>query len=245
MGGVQKNMESEDIETNPGPVNGLLSFCTWNLNSISTHDFIRVSLLEAYNTVYSYDLIGIVETHLNGNIDIDKLNLNGNYFINSNHPQNRKRGGVGLYIKESFPCRRRSDLEILPECIVSEFHINRRKYFFVALYRSLSQSQAQFQDFINNFENLVSTLADESPHCMIITGDLNCRSANLWEGDIDNEEGISLEALTTDIGLYQMISEPTHFMGSSRSCIDLVLTNPILFLKLVFTLHCMSSVITK
>ena len=97
-----------------------------------------MSLLEAYNTVYSYDLIGIVETHLDGNIDIEKLNLNGYYFINSNHPQNRKRGGVGLYIKESFPCRRGSDLEILPECIVSEFHINRRKHFFAVLYRSPS-----------------------------------------------------------------------------------------------------------
>ena len=228
----KKNIESGDIETNPGPINRLLSFCTWNLNSISAHDFIRVSLLEAYNAVYSYDLIGIVETHLDGDIDIDKLNLNGYYFINSNHPQNRKRGGVGLYIRESFPYRRRSDLEILPECIVSEFHINRRKYFFVVLYRSPSQNQAQFQDFIHNFESLVSKIADESPHCMIITGDLNCRSTNWWEGDIDNEEGISLEASTTDLGLYQMISEPTHFMGSSRSCIDLVFTDqPNIFLE--------------
>ena len=67
---------------------------------------------------------------------------------------------------------------------------------------------------------------------MIITGDLNCRSTNWWEGDIDNEEGISLEPLTTDIGLYQMITEPTHFMGSSRSCVDLVLTDqPNIFLE--------------
>ena len=126
----KKNMEGGDIETNPGPINRLSSFCTWNLNSIYAHDFIRFSLLEAYNTVYSDDLIGIVETHLDGDIDIDKLNLNGYNSINSNYPQNAKRGGLGLYIKESFPCRRRSDLEILPECIVCEFHINRSKYFF-------------------------------------------------------------------------------------------------------------------
>ena len=49
---------------------------------------------------------------------------------------------------------------------------------------------------------------------------------------IDNEEGISLEASTTDLSLYQMISEPTHFMGSSRSCIDLVFTDqPNIFLE--------------
>ena len=108
-------------------LNRLFSFCTSNLNSSSAHDFIGVSLLEAYNTVYSYDLIGIVETHLDWDADIDKLNLNGYYFFNSNNPQNRKRGGIRLYIKQSFLCRSRSDLEILLECIVSEFHINRRK----------------------------------------------------------------------------------------------------------------------
>ena len=151
-------MEGGDIETNPGPINRLSSFCTWNLNSIYAHDFIRFSLLEAYNTVYSDDLIGIVETHLDGNIDIDKLNLNGYNSINSYNPQNAKRGGLGLYIKESFPCRRRSDLEILPECIVCEFHINRRKYFLVVLYRSPSQNQAQVQYFNNNFEILLSKL---------------------------------------------------------------------------------------
>ena len=73
-------MVSGDIETNPGQINRLFSFCTSNLNSSSTHDFIRVSLLEAYNTVYSYDLIGIVETHLDWDADIDTLNLNGYYF---------------------------------------------------------------------------------------------------------------------------------------------------------------------
>ena len=203
-------MESGDIETNPGPINGLFSFCTWNLNSISAHDFICVLLLEASNTVYSYHLIRVVEMHLNGDIAIDKLNLNGYYFINSNHPQNRKRGGIGLYIKESCPCRRRSDLEILPECIVSEFHII--KCFFIVLYQSPSQNQAQFQDFINNFERLVSRIANESPNCINITGDLNYQSTNWWEGDIVNEEGISLEASKTDPDLYQIISEPTHFM---------------------------------
>ena len=163
--------------------------------------------------------------HLDGDIDIDKLNLNGYYFINSNHPQNGKRGGVGLYIKESFPCKRRSDLATLPECIVCDFHMNRRKCFLVVLYRSPNQNRTRFQDFTNNFEGLVSKIADESPYCIMIAGDLNCRSANWWEGDIDNEEGLSLEALTTYLGLYQMIPEPNHFMGSPRSCIHLVFTD--------------------
>ena len=56
-----------DIEANPGPDKATLSFCSWNLNSICAHDFTRVSLIKAYNSVHNYDLkIGIVETHLDG-----------------------------------------------------------------------------------------------------------------------------------------------------------------------------------
>ena len=36
---------SGDVETNPGPET--LSFCSWNLNSIIAHDFLRISLIEA------------------------------------------------------------------------------------------------------------------------------------------------------------------------------------------------------
>ena len=85
---------SGDVEKNPGPET--LNFCTWNLNSISAHDFLLVSLIEAYNSVYNYDLIGIVEPHH------DRLALDGYSFIKSNHPQNVKRGGVGLYVKDSL-----------------------------------------------------------------------------------------------------------------------------------------------
>ena len=46
---------SGDLETNPGPET--LDFCTWNLNSITAYDFLLVSLMEAYNSVYNYDLI--------------------------------------------------------------------------------------------------------------------------------------------------------------------------------------------
>ena len=49
--------------------------------------------MEAYNSVYHYDLIGIVETLLDRTVDEEKLSLNGYAFIKNNHPQNMKRGG--------------------------------------------------------------------------------------------------------------------------------------------------------
>ena len=94
----------------------------------STHDFLRVSLIEAYNSLYKYDLIGIVETHIDCTVDEDRLSLDGYTFIKENHPQNVKRGGVGLYVRDSLPSKNRSDLVTLPECVVCEIELNRKKY---------------------------------------------------------------------------------------------------------------------
>ena len=65
----------------------------------------------------------------------------------------------------------------------------------------------------------------ENPFCVIITGDFNCRSTQWWESDIESNEGGLFEPITADNGLHQLISEPTHLMGDSKSCIDLTLTD--------------------
>ena len=122
---------SGDIETNPGQ--GTLDFCCWNLNSIAANDYLRVSPIEAYNSVYNYDLIGIAETHLDSTVDKDRLALDCYTFIQNNHPQNVERGGVGLYVKDTLPSNERFDLLTLPECSVCEIQLNRKKYFFVVI----------------------------------------------------------------------------------------------------------------
>ena len=42
---------------------------------------LRVSLIEAYNSIYNYDLIGIFEAYLDNSIDEGRLSLNGYTFI--------------------------------------------------------------------------------------------------------------------------------------------------------------------
>ena len=85
---------------------------------------------------------------------LDKLVINGYTFIKNNHPQNVKRGGVGLYVKDSLPLRERIDLATLPECIVCEIQLNRKKYFFVVVYRSPSQDQNEYDNFMIEFESI-------------------------------------------------------------------------------------------
>ena len=191
---------SGDVETNLGPET--LDFCFLNLNSITAHDFLRVLLIEAYNSVLNYDLISIVETHLDSTIDKDRLALDCYSFIKANHPQNVKRGGVGLYIKYSLPSKSRSDLVTLPECIVYEIQLNRKNYYFVVAYRSPSQNQTEFDNFTIDFELMLSKMYAENPFCVIITGDFNCRSTQWLENDIENNEGKLFEPLTSDLGLH-------------------------------------------
>ena len=67
---------SSDIEVNPGPKPSSFknfSICHWNLNSISSHDFLKVKLLTAYNALQNFDIICISESYLNSEIFHDKL----------------------------------------------------------------------------------------------------------------------------------------------------------------------------
>merc|ERR1712148_10119 len=76
---------SLDIHPNPGPPefhkkdykDGFLSFCNWNLNSLSKNNFYRITLLEAHNSIFNYDLISLCETSLNESFKTDDIRLSG------------------------------------------------------------------------------------------------------------------------------------------------------------------------
>ena len=57
--------------------------------------------MEAYNSVYNYGSIGIVEIHLDRTVDDERLSLDGYSLHRHEHPQNIKMGSVGLYVKDS------------------------------------------------------------------------------------------------------------------------------------------------
>ena len=67
-------------------------------------------------------------------------------------------------------------------------------------------------------------MQSEAPFSFVITGDVNCHSNQWWGDDIENTKGKVFELLTSDRSLHQLISEPTHLMNNSKSCIDLIFT---------------------
>ena len=125
---------SSDVHPNPGPPpnnfsNGFLSFCNWNLNTLSKDDFYRISLLEAHNTIFKYDIISLCETSLNGEINVPENALPGYLYHPLNNPTGEKSGGVGIFYKESLPLRIREDLSF-DECLVSELTFGHKNIFF-------------------------------------------------------------------------------------------------------------------
>ena len=55
-----------DVEENPGPKpSSSFCICHWNLNSISAHNYIKLSLLRAYVSTHKFDVICISKTYLN------------------------------------------------------------------------------------------------------------------------------------------------------------------------------------
>ena len=181
-------------ELNPGRKDvKYLSLCHWNLNSITAHDFAKVSAIKAFNTTKNFDFVCLSESYLDSDISsVDKnLCLDGNKLIRADHPKNIKQGGVCIYYRETLPVKI-VQLNYLPECLVCEINYN-KKIFIVTLYRSPSQSTDEFDEFLRGFEDVIDYINQCNPYFTLITGDFNARCNRWWENDSNNTEGVSID----------------------------------------------------
>ena len=146
-----------DIEANPGPKYSSLTFCHWNLNGLTAHDSIKISLLQTYITQHNYDIICLSETFLNSSIETndDRISIDEYNLIRADHPSDSKRGGVCIYYKEHIPLIKRDDICTLDNCLVTEIRSPGEKCFSTCICRSPSQSHDVFDDFCTKFDLLL------------------------------------------------------------------------------------------
>ena len=133
------------LEINPGPKRTpkvSLSICHLNLNSISAHNYVKLSLLRAYLALHKFDIIYFSETYLNSSNspDDETLQISGYNLACSDHLINSKRGGLCIYYKNYLPLRIIS-VNYLSEFINFEIMIGNKICNFITLYRSPSQNQ--------------------------------------------------------------------------------------------------------
>ena len=91
---------NNDISKNPGP-QFQSNFLNLILYSIVKDNFHRVSLIEAHNSLFTYDLISICETCLNDLVELPGILLDEYPFVPVNNPAYTIRGGVGLFYKKN------------------------------------------------------------------------------------------------------------------------------------------------
>ena len=146
------------------------------MNGIIARDRIKIPLIEAYNSIFHYDIIALSETIINNSVQDEDIFIEGfsKEIFRSDHPSGDKKGGVCIYFKETLPIKRRKDLETMQETVVTEIILRRKKIFFVAIYRSPNQSSEEFDLFQENLQNIIDNIKDLRPHCVILTGDFNC-----------------------------------------------------------------------
>ena len=212
---------SNDVETNPGDfVNNFFTFCNWNLNSLAKDDFYRV------NSIHNYDFISICETSLNDTVDLPDEMLENYTFVSCNNPSNTRRG-VGLFYKNDLPVKIRTDLSF-EEPTVIEVVFGRKKVFFTVIYKSPSYCHGtpEFELFLNNFEALYENIKKDNPFAGFFAGEFNGHSQLWWNDGDTNAEGKEIEQLTSQMGLNQLLEEPTNFEPNKNpSCIDLIFTD--------------------
>ena len=134
---------SGDIELNPGPqTENSVRFFHWNLNGICARNGVKIPLSEAYNSLYKYDAIAVSESMLDSKVRDEEISIEGfsKEVFRNDHPSDSKIGGICMYFREGLPIQRRKDLELLPEIIVADIKVGRKKMFIITVYRSPSQS---------------------------------------------------------------------------------------------------------
>ena len=159
-----------------------LSFVVWNLDSLPTVDFARIPLVESFQITYDVDIFGVCESMLTENISNEDILTNGfspDPFRSDKDPDTRN-GGVCMYFKEYLPIKERRDLEILPETIVVEIKLERKKVFIVLSYRHPNTSNDELVEYISLLENIYKYIWKEYPTGSILCGDFNARSPLFW-----------------------------------------------------------------
>ena len=82
-----------DIKLNPGPKNlktKLFSVCHCNLNSLTTHNYSKLTQLKAYISLYKCDFMCLSETYLNSTTPANLFEIDGYNLVRADHPDKIK-----------------------------------------------------------------------------------------------------------------------------------------------------------
>ena len=144
--------------------------------------------------------------------------------MQSDHSSNIKRGVVCIYNKY-FLHLRVLDIKYLHEWINFKLKIGGKLCYIIALYRSPSQSQDDFEKFSENLELSLNSLVQKNSFLVVLITDFNAKLKSWYKNEKRSFEGNIIENITSQFGLQQVIKEATHILDHSSSCINFIFTS--------------------
>ena len=111
------------------------------------------------------------EAYLDSSVPNDdpRLKLSGYKLVRPDKLSNGKRGGVGIYFKETLA------VQPVPTKSLKECHllfIGNEKGVLLSLYRLPSQSQEELDDFLFSLDQLLSNMVSQNPIFLFIAGNI-------------------------------------------------------------------------
>ena len=215
-----------DVESNPGPFSvdshsdSNSDSSSYSINNLTNHLSImhlniqslipKLDLIEGESM--AYDVLVFSESWLKPEVSNDKICI-GNFLPPFRTDRNnRPGGGVVIYVRDTFSCIRRTNLEIRGlEAVWVEILIESKKVLVGGFYRPPNTDAHYFNHIIESIDRAHNTDISD----IIILGDFNYNMLS------DNYN--KMKELTKTYNMKQLIAEPTYFTENSSSLIDLII----------------------
>ena len=205
---------SGNVHKNPGPEQHEFRIIHINCRSLNKDTKL---LIEAESD--KYDIITLSETCLKDDITDEQLSIEGFHkLIRKDRPNNVGYGGVATYVKSSHFCKHRPDLDIDNlEAVWVETKIDKRSYVIGSFYRP-PNATITYWDLIE--ESLRK--ANSTNSTIVLLGDFN--------SDFNHPNRKIFDIMNT-FSLQQLVSENTRITENTATCLDLIFTQSLDFVK--------------
>ena len=159
------------------------------------------------------DILGLCETFLHDGISDEDLHIQ-NYYIIRKDRNNRKGGGILIYIKDNIPVQQRHDLNVtLLESIWIELTFPKSHSFLLNfVYRPPDSTHDWISEYENQFKNAI-TCSSQEYHIM---GDFNIN----FFADKKSCSNSRWYSFIMSNGLSQLVTQPTRISKTSSTIID-------------------------
>ena len=218
--------EPNDFNDICNSIKNPLSLYHMNCMGLSSHwDSFRNLMVDLHTKHFSFDVIGISEIF---RCEHDtRLSFPGYHDLLSRCRTDSSRGGVGLFIKDSFNFKIREDLSIFIPHIIETLFVeiinkHERNTIIGVVYRPNTLPLADVDIFSQNLDSIMEIIHTENKNGFIM-GDMNI---DLIKFDRHTKTSDYLDNIFSN-GFLPVITRPTRINNASATLIDHMYTNDI------------------